>query len=55
MVMFEHVTGHIVLIQVRDHMMSHVLPSQGHVSISQGHMGESLPSLFGCNLALGAD
>ena len=48
MVVFGHVTGHMVLIQVRGHVMSHVLPSQGH-------MGESLSSLFGYSLALGGD
>ena len=55
MVVFGHMTGHVVLIWVRDHMMSQVLPSQGHVPVSQGHVGESLSSLFGYSLALGAD
>ena len=53
--MYGHVTGHVVLIRVKDHVMSHVLLSQGHVPISQGHMGESLSSLFDYSLALGAD
>jgi len=48
MIVFGHVIGHMVLIWVRDHVMSHVLPSQGHV-------GESSSSLFGYSLALGAD
>ena len=55
MAMFGHVTGHMVLMQVRDHVIRHMLPSQGHVPISQGHMGKSLSSLFGYSLALGVD
>ena len=52
--MFGHVIGYVIQELVRDHVMSHVIPSQGHVPISQGHMGEFLSSLFGCNLALGS-
>ena len=55
MVVFGHVTGHVVLMRVRDHVIHHMLPSQGHMPISQGHMGKSLSSLFGYSLALGAD
>ena len=53
-IVFGHVIGHMVLIWVRDHVMSHVLPSQGHMPSSQGHVGESSFSQLGCNLALGA-
>ena len=49
--MFGHVTGHVVLMQVRDHVMSHVLLSQGHVPVSQGYMGQSSSSLFGYSWA----
>jgi len=47
-VMFGHVTGHVMLKQVRDHVMS-------HMPISQGYVGESSSSLFGYSLALEAD
>ena len=53
--MFGHVTGHVVLMWVQNHVMSHVLLSQGHVPISQGHVGQSSSSLFGYSWALGAD
>jgi len=52
-IMLGHVIGHVVLIRVKDHVMSHVLLSQGHVPASQGHVGESSSSLFGYSLALG--
>ena len=55
MIVFGHVTGHMVPMQVRDHVMSHVLLFQGHVPVSQDHVGESLSLLFGCSLALGVD
>ena len=35
-------------------MVGHVTDSQGHVPVSQDHMGEFSSSLFGCNLALGS-
>jgi len=54
MIVLDHVIGHVVLVWVRDHVMSHVLPSQGHVPSSLGHVGESSSSRFGCSLALGA-
>ena len=44
--MFGHVIGHVVLMWVRDHVMSHVLPSQGHVE-------EPSSLLFGYSWALG--
>ena len=50
-----HVIGHVVLKPVRDHVMRHVIGSQGHVVLSQGHVRESSSSLFGYSLALGAD
>ena len=46
-IVFGHVIGHMVLIWVRGHVMSHVLPSQGHVPVSPGHVEESSSSLFG--------
>ena len=51
--MFGHVIGHVVLVWVRDHVISHVLLSQGHVPVSPGHMEESSFSLFGYSWALG--
>jgi len=54
-IVFGHMTGHMVLMLVKDHVMSHMLPSQGHVPVSQCHVGESLSSLFGYSLALGVD
>jgi len=58
--LFEGVTtaaekAQLVLIQVRDHVISHMLPSQGHMPVSQGHMEKSSSLLFGYSLALGAD
>ena len=53
-IMFGHVIGHVVLMWVRDHVMSHVLLSQGHVPVSPGHVEESSSLLFGYSLALGA-
>ena len=50
-----HMVGHVVLMRVRDHMVSHMLSSQGHMPISQGHVGESSSLLFGYSLALGVD
>jgi len=55
MIVLGHVIGHVILIWVRDHVISHMFPSQGHVPVSQGHVGESLSLLFGYSLALGAD
>ena len=53
-IVFGHVIGHVVLMWVKDHVMSYMLPSQGHVPSSQGHVGESLFLLFGYSWALGA-
>ena len=36
-IVFGPMIGHVVLIWVRDHVMSHVLPSQGHVPVL-GHV-----------------
>jgi len=51
---YSHVYGHVSLRLVRDHVIHHVSLSPGHVPASQDHMGESLFSLSGCNLALGS-
>ena len=43
-IMLGHVIGHVVLIWVKDHMIS-------HMPFSQDQVGESLSSLFGYSLA----
>jgi len=51
--MLGHVIGHVVLKLVRDHVMRHVIGSQGHVPVSPGYVEESSSSLFGYSWALG--
>jgi len=51
---YSHVYSHVLLRLVRDHVIHHVLLSQGHVPASQDHVGDSSSSLSGCNLALGS-
>ena len=54
-----HIFGYVTSKVWRDHIIyyviDHVIVSQGHMPTSWGHVGESLSSLFGCNLALGSD
>ena len=54
MIVLGHVIDYVVLMWVRDLVTHHVLLSQGHVPVSQSHVGRSLSLLFGYSLALGA-
>jgi len=42
-----YMRGHMIRKLQKGHMLDHMIVSQGHVSFSQDHMGESSSSLSG--------